>query len=140
MINQSEINIALAAADQPIMVESAGQLHQAIKTWLGCEVIGIDTEFVRERTWRADLGLVQLSDGERVWLVDPLKTGPLHPLAALLEDKNIVKILHAPSEDLDVLLYTILLSIRVRPAQTGASGHYVQPSYITRRWMSSCCP
>jgi ribonuclease D len=106
MINQSEINIALAAADQPIMVESAEQLHQAIKTWLGCEVIGIDTEFVRERTWRADLGLVQLSDGERVWLVDPLKTGPLHPLAALLEDKNIVKILHAPSEDLDVLLYT----------------------------------
>ena len=106
MINQSEINIALAAADQPIMVESAEQLQQAIETWLGCEVIGIDTEFVRERTWRAELGLVQLSDGERVWLVDPLKTGPLHPLAALLEDKNIVKILHAPSEDLDVLFYT----------------------------------
>jgi len=105
MINQNEINIALAAADQPIMVESAGQLQQAIETWLECEVIGIDTEFVRERTWRAELGLVQLSDGERVWLVDPLKTGPLHPLAALLEDKNIVKILHAPSEDLDVLLY-----------------------------------
>ncbi len=105
MINQSEINVALAAADQPIMVESAGQLQQAIETWLGCEVIGIDTEFVRERTWRADLGLIQLSDGERVWLVDPLKIGPLHPLAALLEDKNIVKILHAPSEDLDVLLY-----------------------------------
>ena len=106
MINQSEISIALAAADQPIMVESTEQLQQAIETWLGCEVIGIDTEFVRERTWRAELGLVQLSDGERVWLVDPLKTGPLHPLAALLEDKNIVKILHAPSEDLDVLLYT----------------------------------
>ncbi len=106
MINQSEINIALAAADQPIMVESAEQLQQAIETWLGCEVIGIDTEFVRERTWRAELGLVQLSDGERVWLVDPLKTGPLHPLAALFEDKNTVKILHAPSEDLDVLLYT----------------------------------
>jgi len=106
MINQSEINIALAAVDQPIMVESAEQLQQAIETWLGCEVIGIDTEFVRERTWRAELGLIQLSDGERVWLVDPLKTGPCHPLAALLENKNIVKILHAPSEDLDVLLYT----------------------------------
>ena len=106
MINQSEINIALAATDQPIMVESAEQLQQAIETWCGCEVIGIDTEFVRERTWRAELGLVQLSDGERVWLLDPLKTGPIHALAALLEDKNIVKILHAPSEDLGVLLYT----------------------------------
>ena len=106
MIKQNEISTALAAADQPIMVESATQLKQALKDWLNCEVIGIDTEFVRERTWRADLGLVQLSDGETVWLVDPLKTGSLHPLSELLEDPATVKILHAPSEDLDVLLYT----------------------------------
>lgn len=106
MINQNEINTALAAVDQPIMVESAAQLQQAVKSWLGSEVIGIDTEFVRERTWRAELGLVQLSDGKKVWLVDPLKTGPLHPLSTLFEDQARVKILHAPSEDLDVLLYT----------------------------------
>jgi ribonuclease D len=105
MINQSEIDIALAAADQPIMIESAVQLQQAVKDWLNCEVIGIDTEFVRETTWRANLGLIQLSDGEKVWLVDPLKTGSLKPLAALFEDQSIIKILHAPSEDLDVLLY-----------------------------------
>ena len=105
MINQSEIDIALTAADQPIMIESAAQLQQAIKDWLNCEVIGIDTEFVRETTWRANLGLVQLSDGERVWLVDPLKTGSLNPLAILFDDQSIIKILHAPSEDLDVLLY-----------------------------------
>ena len=106
MISQSEINTALTAADEPIMVESAKQLEQSVKDWRSCEVIGIDTEFVRERTWRADLGLVQLSDGNKVWLVDPLKTGPLDPLSALFEDPAVVKILHAPSEDLDVLLYT----------------------------------
>ena len=106
MNNQSEINTALAAADQPIMIESAEQLEKAVNEWLQCDVIGIDTEFVRERTWRADLGLVQLSDGEKVWLVDPLKTGPIKPLTALFEDPAIVKILHAPPEDLDVLLYT----------------------------------
>jgi ribonuclease D len=106
MITQNEINTALSAADQPIMVETAPQLQQAVKDWLECEVIGIDTEFVRERTWRANLGLVQLSDGKRVWLVDPLTTGPLHALSDLFENPDIVKILHAPSEDLDVLLYT----------------------------------
>lgn len=106
MIKQSEINVALAATDQPIMVESAQQLKKAVKHWLDCEIIGIDTEFVRERTWRANLGLIQLSDGKTIWLVDPLKTGSLHPMASLLEDQSIVKILHAPSEDLDVLLYT----------------------------------
>lgn len=106
MINQSETNIALAAAEKPIMVESALQLQQAASEWLECDIIGIDTEFVRERTWRADLGLVQLSDGKRVWLVDPLKTGPIQPLSTLFQTSGMVKILHAPSEDLDVLLYT----------------------------------
>ena len=104
MVRQTEIDTALAAANQPLMVESAAQLQQAIEDWLACDVIGIDTEFVRERTWRANLGLVQISDGKRVWLVDPLKTSSLKPLSVLLETKDIVKILHAPSEDLGVLL------------------------------------
>jgi len=106
MNNKNEIEVALSAADEPTMVESKQQLELAVKDLLQCEVIGIDTEFVRERTWRADLGLVQLSDGKRVWLVDPLKTGPLDPLSTLFENQSITKILHAPSEDLDVLLYT----------------------------------
>ena len=106
MINQSEIDVALAAADRPVMVETAAQLENAVNEWLSCGVLGIDTEFVRERTWRADLGLVQLSDGKTVWLVDPLRTGPLHPMKSLFDENGIVKILHAPSEDLDVLLYT----------------------------------
>jgi ribonuclease D len=101
-----EIETALSAADHPIMVESPAQLEQALEAWLQCQVIGIDTEFVRERTWRADLGLVQLSDGKSVWLVDPLKTGPLDPLSSLLNNPGIIKILHAPSEDLEVLLHT----------------------------------
>ncbi len=106
MNKKEEIERALAAADQPLMVESATQLKQAASDWLKCDVIGIDTEFVRERTWRADLGLVQLSDGKTVWLVDPLRTGSLRPLSELFDRPDIVKILHAPSEDLDVLLYT----------------------------------
>lgn len=106
MNKQNEINIALRAADKPVMVESAQHLEQVVGDWQKCAIIGIDTEFVRERTWRADLGLVQLSDGKTVWLVDPLKTGPLDPLATLLKNESIIKILHAPPEDLDVLLYT----------------------------------
>ncbi|MCW8926167.1 MAG: ribonuclease D [Xanthomonadales bacterium] len=106
MIYQSEIDTAQTAANHPVMVESADQLKRSIKTWLELEVLGFDTEFVRERTWRADLGLVQISDGKTVWLVDPLKTGSIEPLSALFTRPSQVKILHAPSEDLDVLLYT----------------------------------
>jgi len=88
------------------MIESAKQLNDCTNMWQRFEVLAIDTEFVRERTWRADLGLVQISDGETVWLVDPLKTGSLDPLSALFEQPSLVKVIHAPSEDLDVLLYT----------------------------------
>ena len=107
MSRQSNISTAIAAADRPEMVTSAAQLKQRIKGWMSCEVLGIDTEFVRERTWRADLGLIQVSDGKTVWLVDPLKCGPLEPLTALLEQNSLVKVLHAPSEDLEVMLFTI---------------------------------
>ncbi len=105
MTSQSDIDIALAAANNPIMVESDEQLESAQEQWLNCEVVGIDTEFFRERTWRAELGLLQISDGVTVWLVDPLKTGSLDAVRRLLEDPGTLKILHAPSEDLDVLLY-----------------------------------
>lgn len=105
MDQKETIKHALSAADNPIMVSSATQLENTVGDLLDCDHVGIDTEFVRERTWRADLGLVQLSDGRRVWLVDPLACGSLEPLAALFKDPHSVKILHAPSEDLDVLLY-----------------------------------
>ena len=105
MITQGEIDIALLAADQPVMVESQQDFQTAMQAWLNRDVIGIDTEFVRERTWRADLGLVQLSDGKTVWLLDPLQFDSLQPLAELFDSADIIKILHAPSEDLDVLLY-----------------------------------
>jgi ribonuclease D len=106
MINKTEISTAIAAADTPVMVETADHLNDAIEVWQQCELIGIDTEFVRERTYRADLGLIQVSDGKTVWLVDPLKTGPLHRFSSLFENTSVNKILHAPSEDLEVLLYT----------------------------------
>ena len=56
---------------------------QLVDNLKSCDTLLIDTEFVRERTWRADLGLVQLSDGKKVWLLDPLTSGPLHSLSAL---------------------------------------------------------
>ena len=106
MISRNEINSAIAAADTAIMVETATHLQQSIDRWQECEVIGIDTEFVRERTYRADLGLVQVSDGHEVWLIDPLTSGAHQVFASLYQNAAVTKILHAPSEDLGVLLYT----------------------------------
>jgi ribonuclease D len=70
-------------------------------------VLGIDTEFVRERTYRAGLGLVQVSDGKTAWLWDPLRFDSVAPIARLLGDPGSIKVLHSGSEDLEVLLHSI---------------------------------
>ena len=62
----------------------------------------MDTEFVRERTWFPRPALLQVSAGDEVWLVDPLRVADWAPFARLLEDPSVVKVLHAVSEDLEV--------------------------------------
>lgn len=67
-------------------------------------VLAVDTEFVRTRTLYPRLGLLQVSNGEHVALIDPVAIDDLSVFWALLADENIVKVLHACSEDLEVFL------------------------------------
>ncbi len=107
MLDNTSLTQALTAGEHPILLESATQLSTAAKQWANSKVLGIDTEFVRERTYRADLGLVQVSDGRTAWLIDPLAVGSLEPLAVLMANTAITKILHSSSEDLEVLMNTL---------------------------------
>jgi len=65
--------------------------------------VGLDTEFVRERTWWPQLALVQVALDDRVLLVDPLVPGMCAALAPLLADASVLKIMHSASEDLVAL-------------------------------------
>jgi ribonuclease D len=72
-------------------------------------VIGLDTEFVRERTYWPKLALVQIAlhaaDGAtlKVLLVDPLAPGMHDALTGLLSDSTVLKVMHSASEDLIAL-------------------------------------
>jgi ribonuclease D len=66
--------------------------------------IALDTEFVRTRTYYPQLGLIQLFDGETLTLIDPLPITAWQPFIDLLIHPNVVKFLHAGSEDLEVFL------------------------------------
>jgi len=66
--------------------------------------IGLDTEFLRERTYRAQLCLVQLSAPDDAACVDPLALPDLKPLAQVLASSALVKVMHACRQDLEVLL------------------------------------
>ena len=101
------INQAIEAAKHPNLLETPAQLEEAERSWSHSPVVGIDTEFVRERTYRADLGLVQVSDGEKAWLWDPLCFDSHAPIARLLENPAILKVLHSGSEDLEVMRHAL---------------------------------
>ena len=66
--------------------------------------IALDTEFMRVSTYFPKLGLIQLYDGERVSLIDPLAITDFSPFVALLSNPKVLKILHSCSEDLLVFL------------------------------------
>lgn len=65
--------------------------------------IGLDTEFVRERTYWPKLALVQMAVGGEVLLVDPLVPGMAPALAAWLDAPGVLKVMHSASEDLIAL-------------------------------------
>jgi ribonuclease D len=101
------IKKAIESAEHPILLETVTQLEQAEETWKNSAILGIDTEFVRERTYRANLGLVQISDGQTAWLLDPLAVQSFEPLVRLMKNSEIMKLLHSGSEDMEVLLNSI---------------------------------
>lgn len=76
------------------------------------DAIGLDTEFLRERTYRAELCLVQVSAADDAVCVDPIAVPRLDGLAGPLTADGVVKVMHASRQDLEVLLPAVGL---VRP-------------------------
>ncbi|MEQ8366246.1 MAG: ribonuclease D [Roseicyclus sp.] len=69
--------------------------------------VTVDTEFLRERTYFAQLCLVQLAlpgtDDSTAVLVDPLAAGlSLDPLYELFRNPDVVKVFHAARQDLEI--------------------------------------
>ena len=72
--------------------------------WQALPYVALDTEFMRVDTFYPIAGLIQIGDGARAYLIDPLVINQWQPLAQLLENPAVIKVVHACSEDLEVLL------------------------------------
>jgi ribonuclease D len=66
-------------------------------------VLGLDTEFMRVRTYWPELALVQLCVEGEVWLVDAPACAAAAALGPRLADPRQVKIMHSASEDVVAL-------------------------------------
>jgi len=87
----------------------------------GSARIGLDTEFLRERTYRAQLCLVQVATADEAVCIDPLALADLAPLARVLAADGVLKVMHASRQDLEVLLPVAGLTRPVFDTQIAAS-------------------
>ncbi|WP_281556985.1 ribonuclease D [Thalassomonas sp. RHCl1] len=85
-------------------IEDFNSLTDLCRQLSNSKVLAVDTEFVRTRTLYPKLGLLQVCDGEHLALIDPVAIEDLSPFWQLLTNGDIVKVLHACSEDLEVFL------------------------------------
>ena len=87
------------------LLETDQELFELVERFADEEAVIVDTEFMRRDTFYPLPALVQLcfpSEPDAAWLIDPLKISDFSPLVRLLQDPDIVKVLHSPSEDLEL--------------------------------------
>lgn len=90
-----------------VFLQNDSQIEAHADALLSASQLGLDTEFVRERTYRPIPGLLQIGNRERVWLLDPIALAESEAaralIRALLERASLTKILHSAGEDFEVL-------------------------------------
>lgn len=83
-------------------IDTVPHLQEFCAALRGAEWIAVDTEFLRERTYYPKFCLVQIAAGSRVGCIDPLALDDLDPLAALLFDPAVTKVVHSGRQDLEI--------------------------------------
>ncbi|PCD00327.1 ribonuclease D [Halopseudomonas pelagia] len=86
------------------MIDRNADLAHWCERWLMLPYVAVDTEFERTETFFPIAGLIQIGDGEAAYLIDPLAITDWSPLVALLQSPDVIKVLHACSEDLEVFM------------------------------------
>ncbi|MCP1314324.1 ribonuclease D [Halomonas sp. 707D7] len=83
-------------------IATAEALDAACRDVEGASILALDTEFFRENTFFPVPALIQFSAGQTAYLIDPVAVECTPAFRALLQN-SALKLLHACSEDLEVL-------------------------------------
>jgi len=86
------------------LIEGPAHLEQVTRSLRGLAAVGLDFEGEYNlHRYGIHLCLVQISDGERVHLVDPVAVGSLAALKPLFEDERVTKVMCSADEDVKLL-------------------------------------
>ena len=85
------------------LITDTHALDRFIASLEGEAYVTVDTEFMRDRTYWPQLCLVQLGSSTEAVAVDALAPDiDLEPLFRLMADERILKVFHAPRQDLEI--------------------------------------
>jgi len=87
----------------PTVVAEAAALERLLRELEGAREVAVDTEADSFFNFREKVCLVQITAGERDWLVDPLARIDLAPLGRMLSDPRITKVFHDGEYDILIL-------------------------------------
>ena len=73
-----------SGSDTLKLLVATADLEAAAEEMAGEPRIGVDTEFLREKTYHPRLCLIQVATSQSIWLVDPFAGIDLAPLAKAL--------------------------------------------------------
>ena len=93
------------ASTDKVLIETAAQLETYFNTIRHEPLIAVDTEFFRETTYFAELGLVQIAGGEHIACIDVLAFDAREQLAQYLLNPDLGKIFHSCMQDLEVFYH-----------------------------------
>ncbi|MDH5179334.1 MAG: ribonuclease D [Gammaproteobacteria bacterium] len=85
-----------------LYIDTAEELAAFCRQLSGVRVLAVDTEFIREKTYYSQLCLIQIAGNDLIACIDPISIGNIDPLLDLLYDNDIIKVLHAARQDLEI--------------------------------------
>lgn len=86
------------------LIQTAEALATHAERWQQQAWLTVDTEFVRIDTYYPKLCLVQIGDPEQAVCIDTLAFADLTPLLDVLYAPHSIKVFHAASQDLEILV------------------------------------
>lgn len=85
-----------------LYIDNNQALADFCKSIEDCKLCALDTEFLREKTYYSQLALIQVATEHEEACIDPLAVDDFSPLIEVFNNTFIVKILHSPSQDLEI--------------------------------------
>lgn len=86
----------------PLFINTPAALAAFCQSIAGCTWLAMDTEFLRDKTYYPQFCLLQIAAAGQVACIDPLALPDLGPLLDILFDPQVIKVLHAARQDLEI--------------------------------------